>query len=93
MVYIISDSDLLLDISENNIALGVSENAFSPKVLEETFQFDRKIYVILKGVPEPEAHTTRPANLPEYIIEHMTPLSTNTTDLSLVDIIDFGKGL
>ncbi|WEW61319.1 hypothetical protein PRK78_006809 [Emydomyces testavorans] len=81
------------DISPANVALGVDKNAFSPKALQETFQEDEISYIILVHAPEPETASARPANLPEYIIHHDGPLLTDNTDMSLVDLLDFGKGL
>ncbi|EEP79912.1 predicted protein [Uncinocarpus reesii 1704] len=74
------------DISHANIALGVH-----PEALHETFRWDDRSYIQLVEVPGPPP--PRPANLPEYIVFHQFPLQTNRDDLSLLDIIDFGKGL
>ncbi|EEP77357.1 predicted protein [Uncinocarpus reesii 1704] len=77
------------DLSHSNIAFGVHPDAFTSEALQETFQEDSKSYIKLVGVPG--APPPRPANLPEYIVFHRNPLKTNSTDLSLVDIIEFGK--
>ncbi|OJD21945.1 serine/threonine protein kinase [Blastomyces percursus] len=72
---------------------GVLPEAFTDEALAKTFQFDQKSHVILKNVSNLDAPPPRPGNLPEYIIlRYGTPLKTNTQDMSLVDIIDFGKG-
>lgn len=64
------------------------------EALFKTFQYDRKSYVILQNVSDLNTPPPRPGNLPEYIIlRYGTPLKTNAQDMSLVDIIDFGKGL
>ncbi|KAK2760275.1 hypothetical protein FQN54_002343 [Arachnomyces sp. PD_36] len=83
------------DISPNNVSLGVHAEAFGDDALHQTFEYDTKSHVRFWGAsnlsttPSPP----RPANLPEYIIiRYETPLKTNAQDMSLVDIIDFGKG-
>ncbi|KAG5300655.1 hypothetical protein I7I48_00427 [Histoplasma ohiense] len=81
------------DISPNNISLGIHPEAFTNEALFKTFQYDRKSYVILQNVSDSNTPPPRPGNLPEYIIlRYGTPLKTNVQDMSLVDIIDFGKG-
>ncbi|OJD13973.1 serine/threonine protein kinase [Emergomyces pasteurianus Ep9510] len=81
------------DISPNNVSLGVHPKAFADEVLDKTFEFDQKSDVILWNVSDLGTPPPRPGNLPEYIIlRHGTPLKTNAQDMSLVDIIDFGKG-
>ncbi|EDN05817.1 predicted protein [Histoplasma mississippiense (nom. inval.)] len=80
------------DISPNNISLGIHPEAFMDEALFKTFQYDRKSYVILQNVSDLNTPPPRPGNLPEYIIlRYGTPLKTNAQDMSLVDIIDFGK--
>ncbi|KKZ63268.1 hypothetical protein EMCG_02388 [[Emmonsia] crescens] len=81
------------DISPNNISLGVHSEAFINEALVKTFEFDQKSDVILWNVSDLDTPPPRPGNLPEYIIlRYGTPLKTNAQDMSLVDIIDFGKG-
>ncbi|KLJ08651.1 hypothetical protein EMPG_15915 [Blastomyces silverae] len=81
------------DISANNVSLGVHPEAFITKALNKTFEFDQKSHVILRNIPDLDTPSPRPGNLPEYIIlRYGTPLETNAQDMSLVDIIDFGKG-
>lgn len=88
----ISKLTLCLDISVNNVSLGLHSEAFTDEALHKTFEFDQKADVMLYGASD--TPPSRPANLPEYIIiRHGTPLKTNVEDMSLVDIIDFGKGL
>ncbi|KAL2383731.1 hypothetical protein RJZ90_002483 [Blastomyces dermatitidis] len=71
---------------------GVHPEAFTNEALVKTFEFDQKSYVILRNVSDLDTPPPRPGNLPEYIILHYgTPLKTNAQDMSLVDIIDFGK--
>jgi hypothetical protein len=85
---------LLLDISANNVSLGLHANAFRSEALFETFNDDQKSKIQLENVPNLKITPERPANLPEYIVvRHGPPLKTNAQDMSLVDIIDFGKGL
>lgn len=62
--------------------------------MSETFENDQKREVVLRNVPDLDTLPPRPDNLPEYVIlRYGTPLKTNAKDMSLVDIIDFGKGL
>ncbi|EER45102.1 conserved hypothetical protein [Histoplasma capsulatum H143] len=81
------------DISANNVSLGVHPEAFTNEALDKTFEFDQKSDVILWNVSDLDTPPPHPGNLPEYIIlRYGSPLKTDTQDMSLVDIIDFGKG-
>ncbi|OAX85558.1 serine/threonine protein kinase [Emergomyces africanus] len=81
------------DISANNVSLGIHPEAFTMEALDRTFEFDQKSDVILRNVSDLNTPPSRPGNLPEYLIlRYGTPLKTNAQDMSLVDIIDFGKG-
>ena len=84
----------ILDISANNVSLGLHPEAFTEEALHETFEYDQESHVILRHAPSDlDILPSRPANLPEYIIvRYGTPLKTSGQDMSLVDIIDFGKG-
>ncbi|OJD22213.1 hypothetical protein ACJ73_06440, partial [Blastomyces percursus] len=78
------------DISPDNISLGLHPKAFT----DYFFKFDQKSDVILRNVSDLDTPPPRPGNLPEYIIlRHGTPLKTNAQDMSLVNVIDFGKVL
>ncbi|EGC41060.1 conserved hypothetical protein [Histoplasma capsulatum var. duboisii H88] len=81
------------NISANNVSLGVHPEAFTNEALDKTFEFDQKSDVILWNVSDLDTPPPHPGNLPEYIIlRYGSPLKTDTQDMSLVDIIDFGKG-
>ena len=75
------------------MSLRLHPEAFTDEALHQTFEYDQKSHVRLWNVPHLNTMPSRPANLPEYIIiRYGTPLKTNAQDMSLVDIIDFGKG-
>lgn len=63
--------------------------------MNRAFESDQISYVKLCNVPDSDLSTLppRPDYLPEYIILHdEISLKTDEQDMSLVDIIDFGKG-
>ncbi|EER38187.1 conserved hypothetical protein [Histoplasma capsulatum H143] len=81
------------DISHNNVCLGLHSEAFTNEALIKTFEEDQKSYIQLRNVSGLTTPPPRPDYLPEYVIlRYGAPLKTNTDDMSLVDIIDFGKG-
>lgn len=83
-----------IDISATNVSFGVLPEAFTDEALSKTFEYDKKSSVVLRGVPDLGMAPPRPANLPKYVISRFGgPLKTDAQNMSLVDIIDFGKGL
>ncbi|KAI1936166.1 hypothetical protein LOZ12_005376 [Ophidiomyces ophidiicola] len=79
------------DLSPSNITFGLHRDALLPSSLRASFEGDRKNIVILRGAPESEIPPERPAHLPEYIVTHEGNLLTDGNDMSLVEVIDFGK--
>ncbi|KAK2766858.1 hypothetical protein FQN54_006172 [Arachnomyces sp. PD_36] len=81
------------DISPNNVALGAHQEAFTEAALNETFEEDEESNVRLIYPPDPSSLPPLPAHLPRYLLRHRrSPLKTDASNMSAVDIIDFGKG-
>ncbi|EEP77487.1 predicted protein [Uncinocarpus reesii 1704] len=77
------------DISHCNVAFDLHNDAFTDEALKISFQDDTRFRFVFTGSAEEPA---LPPGLPKYIISNgYTALLGDGTDLSKIELLDFGK--